>query len=66
MELIIIMKDLFMEATREVIKELPENASVAQIIDAIIVRLSAIKGFKEIEEGKFTTQEQLFKEIKEW
>lgn len=60
------MKDLVMEVTREVINELPENASAAQIIDAIIVRLSAIKGFKEIEDGKFTTQEQLLKKIKQW
>lgn len=60
------MKDLFMEATLEVTNELPENASVAQIIDVIIIRLSATKGFNEIEEGKFTTQEQLLKEIKEW
>ena len=60
------MKDLVMEVTREVTNELPENASAAQIIDAIIVRLSAIKGFKDIEEGKFTTQEQLLKEIKQW
>ena len=60
------MKDLVMEVTREVTSELPENASAAQIIDAIIVRLSAIKGFKDIEEGKFTTQEQLLKEIKQW
>ncbi len=60
------MKDLVMEVTREVTNELPENASAAQIIDAIIVRLSAIKGFKEIEEGKFTTHEQLLKEIKQW
>lgn len=55
-----------MEVTREEINELPENASAAQIIDAIIVRLSAIKGFKEIEDGKFTTQEQLLKKIKQW
>ncbi|MBO5348922.1 MAG: hypothetical protein J6A89_03770 [Clostridia bacterium] len=60
------MKDLVMEVTREVTNELPENASAAQIIDAIIVRLSAIKGFKDIEEGNFTTQEQLLKEIKQW
>ncbi len=60
------MKDLVMEVTREVTKELPEDSSAAQIIDAIIVRLSAIKGFKEIEEGNFITQEQLLKEIKQW
>lgn len=60
------MKDLVMEVTREVTNELPENASAAQIIDAIIVRLSAIKGFKEIENEKFTTQEQLLNEIKQW
>ena len=60
------MKDLVMEVTKEVTNEMPENASAAEIIDAIIVRLSAMKGFKDIDEGKFTTQEDLLKEIKQW
>ncbi len=60
------MKDLVMEVTKEVTNEMPENASAAEIIDAIIVRLSAMKGFKDIDEGKFTTQEDLLEEIKQW
>lgn len=60
------MKDLVMEVTREVTNELPEDASVAEIIDKIIVRLSAIKGFTDIDEGNFTTQEDLLEEMKRW
>lgn len=60
------MKDLIMEVTKEVTNELPNNASAAEILDAIILRISAMKGFKDIEEGKFTTQEDLLEEIKQW
>lgn len=60
------MKDLVMEVTKEVTNELPDNASAAEILDAIIVRISAMKGFKDIEEGRFTTQEDLLEEIKQW
>lgn len=56
------IKELVMEVT----KEMPDNASIEEIIDAILVRLSAIKGFNEIENGKYTTQEDLLKEIKTW
>lgn len=56
------MKELVMEVT----KEMPDNASIEEIIDAILVRLSAMKGFNEIESGNYTTQEDLLKEIKTW
>ena len=59
-------KDLFIKTTFEVTNELPETASIAEIIDAIVVKLSAMKGIKDIEEGKFTTHEELLKEIEEW
>lgn len=60
------MKDLVMKVTKEVTNELPDNASAAEILDAIIVKISAMKGFKDIEEGRFTTQEDLLEEIKQW
>lgn len=56
------MKDLVMD----VAKEMPNNATIEEIFDAIIVRLSAIKGFEEIDKGKYTTQEELLEEIKSW
>lgn len=50
----------------DVTKEMPNNATIEEIFDAIIVRVSAIKGFEEIDEGKYTTQEELLEEIKSW
>jgi len=60
------MKDLVMEVTRSVTEKMPNNASIAEIIDAIVVRLSALKGFKDIDEGRFVTQEQLLEDIEKW
>lgn len=54
------------ELVIEVANEMPNNATIEEIFDAIIVRLSAIKGFQEIDEGKYTTQEELLEEIKSW
>ena len=56
------MKELVMQVT----KEMPDNATIEEIFDAILVKLSVMKGLKDIEDGKFTTQEDLLKEIKEW
>lgn len=55
-------KNLIMEIT----SEMPETATVPEIFDAIIVRLSALKGFDDISKGNYTTQEDLLKEIKKW
>ena len=56
------MKELVMQVT----KEMPEDATIEEILDAIMVKLSIMKGIKDINDGKFTTQENLLKEIKEW
>ena len=56
------MKELVMEVT----KLMPDDESIKEIFDAILVRLSAMKGFNEIEEGKFTTQEKLLEEFQDW
>lgn len=60
------MKELVMEVTKEVTEELPDSATTAEIIDEIVLRLSALKGFEEIEDGKYTLQEELLEEIKRW
>lgn len=56
------MKELVIEVT----KSMPDDASIKEIFDAILVRLSALKGFKDIDEGKYTTQEDLLKELENW
>ena len=56
------MKELVMEVT----EKMPDNATIEEIIDAIVIKLGVKRGIKDIEEGRFTTQEELLKEIKEW
>ena len=56
------VKDLVLEVT----KQMPDNASIEEILDAIVIKLGVMKGIKDIENGKFKTQEELLKEIKEW
>ena len=56
------MKDLVMEVT----STLPDNATIGEILDAILIRLSIEKGIKDIKEGNTITTEQLLKEIETW
>ena len=55
-------KQLVLQAT----SELPDNASMEEIIDAILVRICIQKGLKDIESGNVISQEELLKEIEEW
>lgn len=56
------MKELVMEVT----SNLPDTATIGEILDAILVRLSIEKGLKDIEEGNTITTEELLKEIETW
>lgn len=56
------MKDFVIKIT----EEMPDDATISEIIDNIVIKLSALKGFNEIDNGKFTTQEELLKELSEW
>ena len=56
------VKDLVLEVT----KQMPDNASIEEILDAIVIKLGVMKGIKDIENCKFKTQEELLNEIKEW
>ncbi len=56
------MKELVMEVTNA----LPDNATIGEILDAILIRLSIEKGIKDIKEGNTITTEQLLKEIETW
>lgn len=54
------------ELVIEVASRMPENASIEEILDAIIVKLGIEKGLEDIEKGNVITQEELLKEIKTW
>ncbi len=56
------MKDLVMEVT----STLPDNATIGEILDAILIRLSIEKGIKDIKEGNTISTEELLKEIETW
>lgn len=56
------MKELVMDVT----SKMPDNASIEEIIDAILVRLSINQGLKDIEDGKVINHKDLLKEINEW
>lgn len=54
------------ELVIDVASKLPEDATLEEIIDAIILRISIMKGLKDIEEEKVYTTEELLKDIQEW
>ncbi len=56
------MKDLVIEVT----STLPDNATIGEILDAILIRLSIEKGIKDIKEGNTLSTEELLKEIETW
>lgn len=56
------IKDLVME----VASKMPDNATMDDILDAVVVRLNIKKGLKDIEEGKVIKHEDLLKEVKTW
>ena len=56
------MKDLVMEVTNT----LPDDATIGEILDAILVRLSIEKGINDINKGDTFTTEELLKEIETW
>lgn len=60
------MNELLKKVAKEVINELPKDASDIEFVDAIVVRLSTMKGFNDIDNGRYLTQEQLLQEIRQW
>lgn len=56
------MKELVLEVTNS----LPENATIEEILDAILIRLSVERGVDDFENGRTISQEDLLKEIEKW
>ena len=54
------------ELVMDVISKMPDNASIEEILDAIILRLSINAGLNDIENGNVVSHEDLLEEIKTW
>ena len=50
----------------QMIKELPDNVSMDDIIEAIYVRQKIKKGLKDSEEGRVYTHEEAKEILKKW
>lgn len=56
------MKELVLEVT----SKLPNNATIEEIFDAILLRIAIQKGLKDVEKGNVISHNDLLKEIETW
>ena len=54
------------ELSIEVIKKLPDDVTIEDIVDAILIVAKAQQGMEQINNGNFLTHEQLKEEVKKW
>ena len=54
------------ERAIQIMKKMPDTSTLSELFDEVLVRMSAIKGFEDIDNGNYTTQEELLEEMKEW
>lgn len=54
------------ELALQVIQNLPDNVSDEEIAEALLLIGSIMKGYKQAEDGRSITTEELLKEIAEW
>lgn len=54
------------ELALQVINELPDNVDMADIIEALYIRVKIEKGIKDIENGNLISHEDLKKEVETW
>jgi len=54
------------DITREVLDELPDEASMDQILYRLDFRRAVLRGMAEVERGEVITQEELETELAEW
>ncbi len=55
-------KDLLIQ----VANEMPQNATIEEIVNEVLLRISALRGFKDFKEGKLISNEEAIKEITSW
>lgn len=54
------------ETAIQAIKELPDETTLEDIIEAIYVKTKAIEGMKAIEDGKYVSSSVLREEVEGW
>ena len=54
------------ETAIQAINELPDETTLAEIINAIYIKAKAIAGMKEIEKGNYISSAVLREEVEDW
>lgn len=50
----------------EIANQMPENATIEEIVYEALLRLSSLRGFKDFKEGNLISNEDAIKEIMSW
>lgn len=56
------MKNLVLD----VVNSMPENATIEEILEAIIVKLSVVKGLNDVENEDVSSSEEILQELATW
>lgn len=54
------------ELALEIINDLPDDVSMADIVEALYIQMNALKGLEDAKNGRETTHEDFLKESEEW
>ena len=54
------------ESVISIVKEMPENATLEEIMESLYVKQKIIKGQSQLESGQFYTHEEAKEILKEW
>lgn len=54
------------ESVIAIVKEMPENATLEDIMESLYVKQKIIKGQSQLESGQFYTHEEAKEILKEW
>ena len=54
------------ESVISLVKEMPENATLEDIMESLYVKQKIIKGQSQLESGQFYTHEEAKEILKEW
>lgn len=54
------------ESVISLVKDMPENTTLEDIVESLYVKQKILKGQKELESGQFYTHEEAKEIMKEW
>ena len=54
------------ESVLDMIRRLPDDVTLAEIMDALYLRMKIARGLEEIEEGKGVPHEQALARLRKW